>query len=313
LTIEQIGFTISVINMKIGLLESRLDPFINDLLEKLGGLPVDFITFSGQVIPLKSDYRVVVDRLSFRHTFLQEMLKNHSLNGCYVINNPFSVAATNKLVEVKICSNLGISVPKTVVLPDTTEQDSLGEIIDDLDWQKTIREVGLPCIIKPYNGSGWEHVYRVNSEEELKVAYEKVKHRHVVLVQEAIQFQDYFRVFCIGKKDVLFIKWIPRPLGMGQYLLFDSESLGVNRDIIARQTIELNKTLDLDINAVEWCVNQEGKAWLIEAYNEVPDIDKRSIPVPYYDWILEKFAGLVKEKFDSAERNKTSLGIKDCF
>lgn len=297
--------------MKIGLLESRLDPFINDLMEKLSGLPVDFISFSGQLAPLKSDYRVIVDRLSFHHPFLQEMLKNLSLDGSYVINNPFSVAATNKLVEIKICSNLGISFPKTVVLPDVTAQENLGEIIDDLDWQKTIQEVGLPCIIKPYNGSGWEHVYRVNSEEELKDAYEKVKHRHVVLVQEVIQFQDYFRVFCIGKKNVLFIKWIPRPLGLGQYLLFDSESLGANRDIITRQTIELNKCLDLDINAVEWCITPEGKACLIEAYNEVPDIDRRSLPLPYYDWIVEKFAGLVLEKFDSTERNKTNLSIED--
>ena len=290
-----------------------MDPFINDLLEKLRYIGVDFISFSGQLAPLKSDYRVIVDRLSFHHPFLQEMLKNLSLNGSYVINNPFSVITTNKLVELKICSNLGIPFPKTVVLPDTTAQESLGEIIDDPDWQKTIQEVGLPCIIKPYNGSAWEHVYRVNSEEELKAAYERIKHRHVVLVQEAIQFQDYFRVFCIGKKDVLFIKWIPRPQAMGQYILFDSESLGANRDIIARQTIELNKSLDLDVNAVEWCVNREGKAWLIEAYNEVPEIDKRSIPRPYYDWLMEKFADLVLEKFDSAERNRTTLEIKDCL
>ncbi|MBI4596277.1 MAG: hypothetical protein HY730_07885, partial [Candidatus Tectomicrobia bacterium] len=218
----------------------------------------------------------------------------------------------NKLVELKICSTLGIPFPKTVVLPDITAQESLGEIIEDIDWQKTIQEVGLPCIIKPYDGSAWEHVYRASSEEELKAAYENVKHRHVVLVQEIIQFQDYFRVFCIGKKDVLFIKWIPRPQAMGQYLVFDSESLGANRDYIARKTIELNEYLDLDVNAVEWCINQEGKAWLIEAYNEVPDIDKRSIPLPYYDWLVDKFADLVLDKYDSTERNRTSLGMEDC-
>lgn len=299
--------------MKIGLLESRLDPFINDLLAQLAGLPVEFISFSQQPLPLKSEYGVVVDRMSFRYPFLEEMLKNLALNGTYVINNPFAAMATNKMVELKLCADLGISFPKTVVLPDVTAQGDLGEILDDLDWQRAVEEVGLPCIIKPYDGSGWEHVYRVNSVDELRNAYEMVQHRHVALVQQAIDYKEYFRVFCIGKKEVLFIKWIPRPLGMGEYLPCDVKSLGSAGDRIARQTVQLNTSLDLDVNAVEWCLDQEGKAWLIEAFNEVPDIDKRSIPASYYDWIVEKFAGLVLEKFDSTERNKTILGIKNCL
>ncbi|MBI4289262.1 MAG: hypothetical protein HY671_12660 [Chloroflexi bacterium] len=295
--------------MKIGLLESRLDPFINDLQSRLSGLPVEFISFSQQPLPLHTEYGVVVDRLSFLHPFLEEMLKNLALNGAYVINNPFAATATNKMVELRLCGDLGISFPRTVVLPDITAQEELGEILDDLDWQKAVQEVGLPCVIKPYDGSGWKHVYRVNSMEELQGAYEKVKHRHVVLVQQAIDYKDYFRVFCIGKRDVLFIKWVPRPLAMGEYLPCDPKELGAMEDSLTRQTIQLNKSLDLDVNAVEWCLDREGRAWLIEAFNEVPDIDKRSIPQPYYDWIVEKFAGLVKQKFYSTETNRTILGL----
>lgn len=296
--------------MKVGLLESKLDPFINDLRERLAGLPVEFVAFSSALAPLKSDYRVLVDRLSFRQPFLQEMLKNLSLDGTYVINNPFSAIATNKLVELKLCNSLGIPFPRTVVLPDVTAQEDLGEILDDLDWQWVSQAIGFPCVIKPYDGSGWEQVYPANSIEELKAAHELVKHRRVILIQEMVRYQGYYRAFCIGQKEVLFIKWIPRPQAMGEYLLSDLKPIEAIRDRLAHQTIRLNMSLDLDVNAVEWCIDQEGKAWLIEAFNEVPDIDKRSIPPPYYEWIVEKFAELVSRKFASAERNKTILGIR---
>lgn len=296
--------------MKIGLLESRLDPFVNDLQARLASLPVEFVSFPQQLLPLKTEYGVVVDRMSFHYPYLAEMLKNLALNGTYVINNPFAAMATNKMVELRICSDLGISFPRTVILPDTTAQGDLGEMLGDFDGQRAADEVGLPCIVKPYDGSGWEHVYTANSLQELQGVYEKVKHRHVVLVQRIIRYRDYFRVFCIGKQDVLFSRWVPRPQGMGQYLPCDASDLGTAQDYITQDTLRLNVSLDLDVNAVEWCLDEEGKPWLIEAFNEVPDIDKRSIPQPQYDWLVDRFAALVKKKFYSTDTNRTILGAR---
>lgn len=287
-----------------------MDPFMNDVQARLAGLPVEFVSFPQQLLPLKTEYGVVVDRMSFRYPFLAEMVKNLALNGTYVINNPFAAMATNKLVELRICSDLGISFPRTVILPDTTAEGDLGEILGDLDGQRAAEEVGLPCIVKPYDGSGWEHVYTANSLEELRDAYEKVKHRHVILVQQIIRYRDYFRVFCIGKQDVLFSQWIPRPQAMGQYLPCDASALGTARDAITEQTIKLNLCLDLDVNAVEWCLDEDGKPWLIEAFNEVPEIDSRSIPETQYEWIVDRFAALVRRKFFSTDTNKTILGAR---
>ncbi len=45
--------------------------------------------------PVSTDYRVVIDRMSYDHAYLKEMVKNMSLDGTYVINNPDWVHRTS--------------------------------------------------------------------------------------------------------------------------------------------------------------------------------------------------------------------------
>ena len=84
---------------KIGILELKDDPFIIDVVSKLADLPVEFLSLAELPAPITGDYGVIVDRLSFRFPFLKEVVKNMSLGGTYVINNPFAASASNKLVD----------------------------------------------------------------------------------------------------------------------------------------------------------------------------------------------------------------------
>ncbi len=291
--------------MKIGILESREDPFILDVASQLTDFELAFLSFKEQSVPVNTRYSVIIDRLSFRQVYLLEIMKDLSLGGVYVVNNPFSASQTNKIVESKICQALNIPHPTTVVLPDQYAQEDLPETIQEPDLEQVVAKVGLPCVVKPYNGFGWENVFFVSSPDELRNVYQEKRRDYVLLAQQKIQYVDYYRAFCVNKKDVLFVKWIPSPLAMGQYLVNDLKSIESCLETMTQQTIQLNLALDLDINAVEWCIDERGMPWLIEAFNEVPDIDKSSIPEPYYKWIVEKFSLCVREKALTGARNKS--------
>jgi hypothetical protein len=291
--------------MKVGILESKTDTFVNDVVSSLGEVEVEFLSFRHQKAPINSDYKVIVDRASFCHTYLKETMKNLSLSGAYVINNPFAATATNKLLDIGIANDLGISIPKTFALPGVTSSDETEEWIGEPVWEEIIDEVGLPCILKPFDGYAWTDVHIVNSLEELKQVYSSTCVSRVVLVQKLIRYEDYYRVFCLNKRDVLFIKWIPKPFSMGQYLYSDLKAIEGMIDRLTKLTINLNVCLDLDVNAVEWCIDENGQPWVIDAFNDVPEINKEALPQVYYDWMVTKFVECIKDKLNSNKKNKT--------
>jgi hypothetical protein len=291
--------------MKVGILESKSDTFINDVVSNLSGAEVEFLSFRHQKAPIVGDYKVIVDRASFCHTYLKETMKSLSLSGAYVINNPFAATATNKLLDIGIANALGISIPKTFVLAGVSSSDETEEWIGEPIWEEIIDEVGLPCVLKPFDGYAWTDVHFINSTEELKQVYSSTCLSRVVLVQKLIKYEDYYRVFCLNKKDVLFIKWIPKPFSMGQYLYSDLKPIEGMIDSLTKLTINLNVCLDLDVNAVEWCIDENGRPWVIDAFNDVPEINKEALPEMYYDWMVTKFVECIKDKLNSDKRNKT--------
>jgi len=289
----------------VGILESRNDRFINDVVYRLNDIPVEFMVLAGKEIPVERRYRVVVDRLSFSYPFLKEIVKSLALIGTYVINNPFAALSTNKLIEIQVGSSLGISFPKTMVLPDRLVTDETEGVVSQPYLERVAEELGLPCILKPFDGYAWEDVYVAKSIQELRDLYTSLRTRRILLAQQMISFKDYFRVFCFDKRDVLFIKWVPKPLAMGHYLHCEPGSLGDQEQRLTTLTVGLNQALDLDVNVVEWCVDAEGRWWMIDAFNEVPEVIPEALPADYYAWIVERFAACIKDKLNPAKRNRT--------
>jgi len=294
---------------KIGILELRDDSFVIDVVSKLGDLPVEFLSFAEQTIPITGDYGVIVDRLSFRFPFLKEVVKSLSLGGSYVINNPFAASASNKLVDELIFQLLQIPSPKCVVLPGSELKQELGGLVLEPSWSRIADEVGLPCVFKPIDGYGWDDVYVANTLEELKECYASHSAGKVWLVQRKINYKYYYRVFCFDQRDVLFIRWIPKPFAMGQYLYSDLQEINDIKGKLTEQTIRMNLCLDMDVNVVEWCIDEQGQPWVIDAFNEVPDINKNCIPGDYYWWIVDRFVTCIKDKLTSDKRNKHSFTL----
>jgi len=288
----------------VGILEYKTACFINDVISRLSGIRVDFISTAWERVPIEGKYRVVVDRMSFQYSFLKEIVKNLSLNGTYIINNPFTASATNKIVEIQLGSRLGLAFPKTIVLPDRSAVNNTDGPVIQPSFDQVAAEIGFPCVLKPFDGYAWEDVHVVNSHEELSKVYDSLSPRRILLAQQLIKFKDYFRVFCFDKQDVLFIKWIPKPFTMGQYLHDTSDNLEDSRQMLTELTIKLNQVLDLDINVLEWCVDDEGQWWVIDAFNEVPDVIPESLPPDYYTWIVDRFAACIKDKLYSGKKNR---------
>jgi hypothetical protein len=293
---------------KIGILELRSDPFMVDVASKLGDLPVEFLSFAEQAVPITGEYGVIVDRLSFRFPFLKEVAKNMSLGGTYVINNPFAASASNKLVDELVFRLLEIPSPKSVVLPGPELKDELEGMVAEPSWSRIVDEVGLPCIFKPVDGYGWDDVYLVNTPEELKEYHACHGAGKVWMVQRKIDYKYYYRVFCIDQ-DVLFIRWIPKPFAMGEYLYSDLQEISDIKNKLTEQTISMNSCLDMDVNVVEWCVDEQGQPWVIDAFNEVPDITKNCIPTDYYWWLVDRFVTCIKDKLTSDKQNKHSFTL----
>ena len=294
---------------QVGILELKDDDFIKDLISRISDMSPEFLSLRDVSTPSGLKFNVIVDRISYDQPFLREIVKRLSLEGTYVINNPFSSEVTNKIMDTSVCSSLGIPIPKTMVLPYIAESWDFGETVKEPDFERVGKEVGFPCVVKPYNGFAWDNVYFVSNMSELTNMYNSMKSRHVLLVQEKIEHSDYYRVFCVGKKEILFIKYNPKPRCMGEYIQSDLKAIEGLAESLSKWTAKLNSVLDLDFNALEWAIDLDGKPFLIDAFNEIPEVPKYALPPDYYEWIIDKFSAMVKEKAQSGERNRTSFSL----
>jgi hypothetical protein len=252
-------------------------------------------------MPIKYRYRVLVDRASYCDGYLRSMVKNYSLKGTYVINNPFTNNCDDKIVEFNMCQRLGIPYPKTIVLPKTnTEMDTSDQLaMPNLDL--VLSRLRFPIVMKPHDGYAWDNVYIANTPDDAKRIYEQNKSRMVLLAQEIITSRTYYRVYYFRKMEPVFIRYLPPER---RYVASDYSDIRDLMQTIKNYTIRLNVALDYDFNACEWAVDASDRVFLIDAFNETPELDPGIIPKEYYSILLERFAQMIEDKLHSSELNK---------
>jgi hypothetical protein len=288
---------------KVGILEFKDNDFITSVTRCLHDIPVEFIRLGELSHPSPSPYRVVIDRVSFADPFLREVMRYWSLTGTYVINNPFFTLNADKLSDVLCYDRLGIPHPRTMLLPRVNLIEDVREMVAEPDWGRITAAFRFPCILKPVDGYAWQDVVRADTVEELKSLYEDLKGRRLLILQELLDWSEYYRAFCVSRSEVLLMKWNPKPFDMGEYACVQTDGIGDVSGFITRKTIELNAFIGLDFNSVEWCVTRDGKPYIIDSYNDVPDVRKEKIPSPCYEWIVERFCACVRTKLASRETN----------
>lgn len=236
--------------------------------------------------------------------------------GTAVINNPFWWSADEKFFNNCLAMELGVPVPKTVLLPskerpDDTKENSFRNLKAPLDWEYMFDYIGFPAYMKPHDGGGWKNVYKVENPDHLFECLEETG-QLVMMLQEEITFDDYYRVYCLGQKYVHVMPYEPRNEFHARYATKPKTTGAEHTKLmktITDYTLKLNKALGYDFNTVEFAI-RNGIPYAIDFCNPAPDADINSVGQENFDWIVEHSAKLAIEKAKAhrPKKNATSWG-----
>jgi hypothetical protein len=289
---------------KIGVIYGMENTFPPALVDRINSMRVDevraeHVHIGGIKMAEPSGYRVIVDRISHDIAFYRAYLKNAALNGARIINNPFWWGADDKFFNYALASKIGVAVPRTVLLPHkqhpqgTTDQ-SMRNLIYPLNWEEIFNYVGFPAFLKPFSGGGWKSVYKVNSPAELFAAYDDTGDLCMTL-QQAIDFDLYFRCYVVGQKKVHVMQYDPRQPHQDRYVRDPRHVPPALHARVVRDCMTLCQALGYDLNTVEFAV-EDGVPYAIDFLNPAPDADYHSVGPENFEWIVDAVAELAIEQ-----------------
>ncbi len=298
---------------KIGILHGMENTFPAAFIERINqkapeGIIAEALSIGKVVQGEATEYAVIIDRISQDVPFYRAYLKNAAINGTIVINNPFWWSADEKFFNNAVALKVGVPVPNTVLLPskarpDDTQESSFRNLAL-MPWDEIYGYIGFPAFMKPHSGGGWKSVYKVDTKEELFRAYEETG-QLVMLLQEAVDFQSYYRCYCIGGKHVRVMPYEPRNPHHLRYAASFNDSPELIK-LMEDYVLRLNKALGYDFNTVEFAV-RDGIPLAIDFGNPAPDADYNSVGAENFEWVVETAANFAIEKAREFEPGKLNL------
>jgi hypothetical protein len=287
----------------VGFLEFSDNEFVRCVAAGLQDVPHALVRTAEVRHPAPPPFRLIVDRVSFCDPFLRRLMRYWSMAGAYVLNDPFFTLVHDKFSESLLYDALGIAHPRTILLPGRNGTEDVSEMVAPPDWDAIESAPGFPCILKPVDGYAWQDVFRVTDRATLQALHESLGQRRTMIVQELISWTSYYRAFCVNARDVLIVRWLPRPFDLGEYSMPAPGELGAAEAVIRQKTIELNSAFRLDFNAVEWCITADGAPVVIDALNDVPDVRRERLPGPAWDWAVDRLVSCIRQRLAEGARN----------
>jgi hypothetical protein len=299
---RKIGIVFGMENTFPGALVTK----INDL--NIPGIIAQFLQVGGTKMNQPSGYRVIVDRISQDIPFYRAYLKNAVMGGTIVINNPFWWSADDKFFNYALADRIGVAVPRTVILPHKehppgTTAQSMRNLVYPLNWDEVFEYIGFPAFLKPHSGGGWKHVCKVNSRDEFFAAYDQTGDLCMTL-QQAIEFDQYFRCYVVGQEKVHVMRYEPGNPHHERYLKNPPPTEPALNDRLVSDALKLCQALGYDLNSVEFAV-QDGVPYAIDFLNPAPDADYQSVGPVNFSWIVKAVADLAVQKAQSDEQPAT--------
>ena len=288
---------------KIGILYGQERSFPEAFIERvnskqIAGIIAEPVRIDKVMQGVPTEYAVIIDRISQDIPFYRAYLKNAALCGTAVINNPFWWSADEKFFNNCLATKIDVPVPNTVILPsrdmppDTSEK-SFANLSYPLDWESIFNYIKFPAYMKPFAGGGWKSVYRVTSPEDFFDKHAETD-QLVMMLQEEIVFDEYYRCYCIGGKHVLVMPYEPRnPHHLRYAANFKPtpERLAQMEEIVLR----INKYLGYDFNTAELAI-RDGIPYAIDFCNPAPDAERTSVGEENFAWVVETAANYAIEK-----------------
>lgn len=288
---------------RVGILVGREKTFPQALIDRInargeGAVVAEYVEVGGVRLDEGRRYDLIIDRISHEVPFYRAFLKRAVLEGTQLINNPFWWSADDKFFNYSLAVKLGVAIPRTALLPqkdyiEGITSESLRNLEFPLDWQGIVDYVGMPAIIKPFDGGGWKNVSRVNSIEELWQIYDTTGTLCMTL-QEFISFDQFVRCYCIGQEEVMIMPYDPRkPYLSGEQYIQDPNYLTPElAERITNDVRTLCRALGYDINTVEFAI-KDGIPYAIDFMNPAPDAELASVGEFYHNWVTDNVVELV--------------------
>jgi len=174
-----------------------------------------------------------------------------------------------------------------------------------MDWDNIFKYIGFPAYMKPHAGGGWKSVYRVENPDDLFTKHQETE-QLVMMLQEEIQFTEYFRCYYLGGDRVHIMQYEPRNPHHLRYLQDAPPVDKAIMDKVHEGVIKLNHALGYDFNTVEFAV-RDGVPYAIDFCNPAPDADIHSVGEENFEWIVENAANLAIERAQAQKPGKMNL------
>lgn len=300
---------------KIGILFGRERSFPEAFVKRVNELAGDdiraeFVSIDKifQAEPL--GYAVIIDRISQDVPFYRAAMKNAAITGTAVINNPFWWSADEKFFNNALAVKLGVPVPKTALIPSyeqptDTSDESFSNLAFPMDWEGIFNYTGFPAYMKPFDGGGWKEVYKLHDREDFFDKHSQTR-QSVMMLQEEIVFDEYFRCYCIGGKYVRIMQYEPRNPFHLRYQVETPPSSEALLATIHDYVLKLNQYLGYDFNTVEFAV-RDGVPYAIDFCNPAPDAEVSSVGQENFDWVVETSAKYAIERAKAQVDGKDNL------
>jgi glutathione synthase/RimK-type ligase-like ATP-grasp enzyme len=299
---------------KIGILHGKESTFPQALVDRINAKQIPGV--SGEPVRIDklmqgepSGYAVILDRISQDVPFYRAYLKNAAATGTVVVNNPFWWSADEKFFNNCLATQVGVAVPKTVLLPShetppDTDANSFRNLAYPLDWQAIFEYVGFPAYFKPHSGGGWKNVYKVADAEQFFQTYSETG-QLVMMLQEEIKFEEYFRCYVLDRSVVHIMPYEPRHPHHLRYVVERPPTAPALLQRVQDDALKLCRALGYDFNTVEFAV-RDGVPYAIDFCNPAPDADVHSVGEENFAWIVENAANMLIRK---AQQGVTAGGL----
>lgn len=300
---------------KIGILHGQEKTFPEAFIERINqkgekGISAEVIKIDKIIQGEPLEFDVIFDRISQDVPFYRGALKNAAICGAAVVNNPFWWSADEKFFNNSLALQVGVPVPKTVLLPSNqlppdTSSASFSNLAYPLDWDGIFNYVGFPAYFKPFAGGGWKNVYKLENADDFFRAYNETG-QLVMMLQEEIVFDDYYRCYCIGGKEVRIMQYEPRNPHHLRYAVEKGPGSKKLLETIKKYVLALNQALGYDFNTVEFAV-RNGVPIAIDFCNPAPDADVNSVGQENFDWVVETAANFAIKRAKNHKAGKMNL------
>ena len=242
---------------------------------------------------LRQDCRfdVVLDRLTHWYQPSREWItKAVLMNDLYVLNNPWSLQSMEKHTSYCAMMRLGLPVPDTWMVPPKEYEETadleptLRRYAEMFDLGKVGNKLGFPMFMKPYDGGAWVGVSKIESDGQLRTAYEQSGQR-VMHLQRAVDPHDLF-VRCLGVGPQINI--IPYDPGAPLHERYQVDFNFVDGEewaLLTDMALTINSFFGWDFNSCE-ALRQDGSFHLIDFANACPDSQVTSLHY-HFPWLIK--------------------------